>query len=153
MYFCPLFQEMLQRIQTIYLLLALLFSTLLAFRVPFWMSDEGAGLYLQDFLRSGELLYLLIPILFLLSALLSLTAIFLYRQRLKQVICNRLNIAINFLLLGIIVYGLLNLPGENQFSEKGIGIFIPIAVIVFLALASKAILKDEKLVKSVDRLR
>jgi hypothetical protein len=56
-------------------------------------------------------------------------------------------------LLGIVVYGLLNLPGENQFSEKGIGVFIPIAVIVFLVLANKAILRDEKLVKSVDRLR
>jgi len=144
---------MLQRIQTIYILLALLLSTLLAFRVPFWLSEEGAGLYLKDFFQSGELVYLVIPILFILSALLSLVALFLFRQRLKQIICNRLNIAINFLLLGIVVYGLLNLPGENQFSEKGIGVFIPIAVIVFLVLANKAILRDEKLVKSVDRLR
>jgi uncharacterized membrane protein YiaA len=79
--------------------------------------------------------------------------IIMFRQRLKQVLCNRINIAINFLLLGIIVYGLLSLPGENQFSEKGIGVFIPIAVIVFVAMANKAILRDEKLVKSVDRLR
>ena len=76
-----------------------------------------------------------------------------FRQRMKQVLCNRFNIAINFLLLGIIVYGLLSLPGENQFSEKGIGVFIPIVVVVLLALANKAILRDEKLVKSVDRLR
>ena len=144
---------MLQRIQTIYVLIALLLSTLLAFRVPFWLGDEGAGLFLSDFLRSGDLLYQGIPVLFMLSAVLSLISILLFRQRLKQIICNRLNIAINFLLLGIIVYGLLNLPGENQFSEKGIGVFIPIAVIVFLALANKAILRDEKLVKSVDRLR
>jgi hypothetical protein len=144
---------MLQRIQTIYVLLALLLSTLLAFRVPFWLSDEGAGLFLSDFLRSGELFYVGIPVLFILSAAFSFISILLYRQRLKQIICNRLNIAINFLLLGIIVYVLLSLPGENQFSEKGIGVFIPIAVIVFLALANKAILRDEKLVKSVDRLR
>ncbi len=99
------------------------------------------------------MLYLAIPVLFILSAVFSLISIFLFRQRMKQIMCNRLNIAFNFLLLGIIVYGLLSLPGENQFSEKGIGVFIPIAVIVFLALANKAILRDEKLVKSVDRLR
>ena len=144
---------MLQRIQTIYVLIALLLSTLLAFRVPFWLSDQGAGLFLTDLMRSGDMLYMAIPVLFVLSAVFSLISIFLFRQRMKQIICNRLNIAFNFLLLGIIVYVLLSLPGENQFSEKGIGIFIPIAVIVFLALANKAILRDEKLVKSVDRLR
>ena len=144
---------MLQRIQTIYVLIALLLSTLLAFRVPFWLSDQGAGLFLTDLMRSGDMLHMAIPVLFVLSAVFSLISIFLFRQRMKQIICNRLNIAFNFLLLGIIVYVLLNLPGENQFSEKGIGIFIPIAVIVFLALANKAILRDEKLVKSVDRLR
>jgi hypothetical protein len=144
---------MLQRIQTIYLLIALLLASLLAFRVPFWATDEGAGLFLMDFFHLDNLLFSAIPVLFFLSALLSLVGIMMFRQRLKQVLCNRINIAINFLLLGIIVYGLLSLPGENQFSEKGIGVFIPIAVIVFLALANKAILRDEKLVKSVDRLR
>ena len=58
-----------------------------------------------------------------------------------------------FLLLGIIVYHLLMLPGEAVASEKGIGSFIPIIVIVLLAMANKGIIKDEKLVKSVDRLR
>lgn len=144
---------MLQRIQTIYLLIALLLSTLLALRVPFWATEEGAGLFLMDFFHLDNLLFSAIPVLFFLSALLSLVGIMMFRQRLKQVLCNRINIAINFLLLGIIVYGLLSLPGENQFSEKGIGVFIPIAVIVFVAMANKAILRDEKLVKSVDRLR
>ncbi len=144
---------MLQRIQSIYLLIAMLLSTVLAARVPFWATDEGAGLFLMDFFRLDPMIFSAIPVLFFLSALLSLIGIFMYRQRLKQILCNRFNIAINFLLLGIIVYGLLSLPGEDYFSEKGIGVFIPIAVIVLLALANKAILRDEKLVKSVDRLR
>jgi hypothetical protein len=38
-------------------------------------------------------------------------------------------------------------------SEKGIGMLLPIISIVFIALANKAIKKDEDLVKSVDRLR
>ena len=144
---------MLQRIQTIYLIIALLASSLVALRVPFWSTGEENGLYLLDFFRLGDPASLAIPILFLVSALISLFAVFLFRQRPKQVLANRFNIVINFLLLGIIVYRLLSLPGETTFSEKGIGVFIPIIVVVLLALANKAIIKDEALVKSVDRLR
>ena len=97
--------------------------------------------------------YKALPFLFILSGILSLIAIFLYKNRIRQINSNRLNIVINFLLLGIIVYHLLSLPGGMHISKKGIGVFIPLLVIVFLALANKAILKDENLVKSVDRLR
>ena len=144
---------MLQRIQTIYLIIAILASSLLAVRVPFLSHEDGHGLYLLDFLALGDPVSMSIPLMFMISALLSLFAVFLFRQRPKQVLSNRINILINFLLLGIVVYRLLNLPGEAKLSEKGIGIFIPIIVIVLLALANKAIIKDEKLVKSVDRLR
>jgi hypothetical protein len=51
------------------------------------------------------------------------------------------------------VYLSQNLSGETLVSEKGIGMFLPIISIVFIALANKAIKKDEDLVKSVDRLR
>ena len=59
----------------------------------------------------------------------------------------------NLYLLGIIVYLLLSLSGENFISEKGIGLFLPVIVVVLLVLANKATQKDEELVKSVDRLR
>ncbi|PCI34935.1 MAG: hypothetical protein COB60_05295, partial [Flavobacteriaceae bacterium] len=62
-------------------------------------------------------------------------------------------IILNFILLGLFVYRSLNLSGEANVSEKGIGILLPIFSIVFLVLANKAIKKDEELVKSVDRLR
>jgi hypothetical protein len=58
------------------------------------------------------------------------------------------------ILLGLFVYRSLNVSGETQaVSEKGIGMFLPIFSIVFLALANKAIKRDEDLVKSVDRIR
>ena len=60
---------------------------------------------------------------------------------------------INFYLLGVLIYLSLTLSGETAVSEKGIGMFIPILVIVLLVFANKAIKKDEDLVKSVDRLR
>ena len=60
---------------------------------------------------------------------------------------------LNFILIGLLVYHSLTLSGEATVSEKGIGMFLPIFSIVFLALANKAIKKDEDLVKSVDRIR
>ncbi len=70
-----------------------------------------------------------------------------------QFVLNRLNIILNFVLLGVFVYRLLTLSGETIVSEKGIGVLFPIISIVFLVLANKAIKRDEDLVKSVDRLR
>ena len=144
---------MLQRIQTVYLIIAAIISGVVAFIAPFWNEVNGEMRLLLDLLQDVETYYSAIPFLFILSAIGSLIAVFIYKNRTRQIIINRINIVINFLLLGIIVYHLLNLPGEIDISEKGIGVFIPLMVIVFLALANKAILKDEKLVKSVDRLR
>ncbi|UCE92931.1 MAG: DUF4293 domain-containing protein [Flavobacteriaceae bacterium] len=144
---------MLQRIQTVYLLLAVLLSGGLAFFVPFWSDGEGMPLGLSDMINGGDNLLLTVPLLFIVSGILSLMTLFLYKNRLRQIVFNRLNIVINFILLGIVVYYLLMLPGEANVSEKGIGVIIPLVVIVFLALANKAIIKDDKLVKSVDRLR
>ena len=76
-----------------------------------------------------------------------------YKNRKLQFVLGRLNIILNFILLGFFAYQSLNISGEALVSEKGIGIFLPILSIVLLALANKAIKKDEDLVKSVDRLR
>ena len=90
---------------------------------------------------------------FALSTLLSIIAIFLYRNRKLQTVINRLNILLNLILLGVFVYRALTMSGATAVAEKGIGMFIPILSIVLLVLANRAIRKDEQLVKSVDRLR
>ncbi|MGS2726745.1 DUF4293 domain-containing protein [Psychroserpens sp. BH13MA-6] len=136
---------MIQRIQTIYLLLAGLASAGLIFIFHLWTNNEEVRVYAYD-----EYLYLG---LFLGSALLSLITILNYKNRKFQFVLGRLNIILNFILLGFFVYQLLIPPGESNISEKGVGIFIPILAIVLLVLANKAIKKDEDLVKSVDRLR
>ena len=144
---------MLQRIQTLYLLIAILLAGPVAFLVPFWVgSDDELG-YLNSLLEPGELSLMVIPAAFMVSAIIAFVTLLSYKNRTRQIIYNRLNIVINFLLLGIVVYHQLKLPGGTVVSEKGIGVFIPLLVVVFLALANKAIIKDDKLVKSVDRLR
>lgn len=136
---------MLQRIQTIYLLVAAGISGGLIFVFNLWTSAEGVKIYAQ-----AENLYFS---LFLGSVALSLISIFRYKDRKSQFVLGRLNIILNFILLGLFVYRSLSLSGETEVSEKGIGILLPIFSIVFLVLANKAIKKDEDLVKSVDRLR
>lgn len=95
----------------------------------------------------------IIPLMFILSAVLSLIAIFLFNNRKLQFVMGRIIILINLFLLVLLIYLSLTLSGETSVSEKGIGMFLPILAILFIVLANKAIKKDEDLVKSVDRLR
>ena len=144
---------MIQRIQSLYLLMAFLISGVWAFFVLLWENYSGTRFYLIELLNENSWELLSIPIGFILSAILSLLTLVNYKKRKEQIKLNRFNIVFNLYLLGIFVYLLLSLSGENFISEKGIGLFIPVIVIVLLVLANKAIQKDEELVKSVDRLR
>jgi hypothetical protein len=143
---------MIQRIQSIYLLLATLISGGLIFIFNLWSSEEQK-MYVMDLLKEDSILLNGISFLFLLSAILSFVAIFLFKKRQLQFVVGRISILINLLLLGVLIYVSLMLPGEMKISEKGIGMFLPILAILLIVLANKAIKKDEDLVKSVDRLR
>jgi hypothetical protein len=137
---------MIQRIQTVYLLVALVILGTLPFVFPlFTMSDGNEFRFMNDSFYT---------VLFGLSTTLTLISIMYFKKRQHQFVLNRLTIILNLILLGLFVYRSLNLSGEAvQVSEKGIGMFLPIVAIVFLALANRAIKKDEDLVKSADRLR
>ena len=137
---------MIQRIQTIYLLLAFVVTGILLFFIPLWtMSDSKEYYFMQSQVYT---------IILGLSTTLSLLSIVSYKKRQNQFVIGRLNIILNLILLGLFVYRSLNLSGETvTVSEKGIGMFLPVVAIALLVLANKAIKKDEDLVKSVDRLR
>ncbi len=137
---------MIQRIQTVYLLLAFVVTGVLPFFIPLWTMADG-----KDFFFMQNQAYVVILGL---STTLSLLGILSYKKRQNQFVIGRLNIILNLILLGLFIYHSLNLSGGTAaVSEKGIGMFLPIVAIVLLVLANKAIKKDEDLVKSVDRLR
>jgi hypothetical protein len=142
---CDQYIIMLQRIQTVYLILALLFSGVLPFIFPLWKNMDG-----KDYFFMADFSYVT---LYGLSTTFSLLSILSFKKRQLQFVLGRLNMIFNLILLGLFVYRTLNLSGEASVSEKGIGMFLPIVSIVLLVLANKAIKKDEDLVKSVDRLR
>ncbi|MNF37499.1 hypothetical protein D3C85_94310 [compost metagenome] len=137
---------MIQRIQTIYLLLAFVATGILPFVFPLWTVTGD-----KDYFFMQNQIYVIVLGL---STTLTLLSIVSYKKRQNQFVIGRLNIILNLILLGLFVYRSLNLSGETPaVSEKGIGMFLPVLAIVLLVLANKAIKKDEDLVKSVDRLR
>ncbi|MBZ9786145.1 DUF4293 domain-containing protein [Psychroflexus sp. CAK57W] len=136
---------MIQRIQSFYLVVAILLNGVLSFYFPLWITSENVEIY--------ALSQPVAISLFLLSVLISIISLFSFKKRKRQFVLGRINIILNFVLVGVFAYWTLNLPGEMDISEKGIGMLLPILSIVFIALANKAIKKDEDLVKSVDRLR
>jgi membrane protease YdiL (CAAX protease family) len=138
---------MLQRIQTVYLLIVFIAAAVLPYLLPLWKINGVA----VKFNENNQILYV---VLFGLSTVFTLISIISFKNRKQQFVLNRLNLILNLILLGLFVYRSLNLSGEAQVvTEKGIGMFLPILSIVMLVLANKAIKKDEDLVKSVDRLR
>lgn len=144
---------MIQRIQSLYLLVAAILSGGIINSVFLWSGSKAVQFTILDALQSEGMFLNIIPFLFYSSAFLSFVSIFMFKSRTRQLGLGRINILINFILLGVLVYHSLNISGETLVSEKGIGLFFPVLVIICLVLANNAIKKDEELVKSVDRLR
>ena len=142
---------MIQRIQSIYLAVVFALSAILPLVLNLW-DDSKKEVFALELLSDLSIIAKLVPVFFLISALLAIVSIFKYKKRQLQFVLGRIIILINLFLLGILIYLSLTIPGEVS-SEKGIGMFIPIVVVLFAVLANKAIKNDEDLVKSVDRLR
>ncbi|MFC5044257.1 DUF4293 domain-containing protein [Aquimarina hainanensis] len=136
---------MIQRVQSVYLLFVAILSAGVSNFLSYGFGVEGQELHV---IQSPFLLGIYSVI-----ALIAVIAIFMFKNRKLQFVLGRINILLNFILLGLFVYWSLNVSGETVVSEKGIGMLIPIISIVLLVIANKAIKKDEHLVKSVDRLR
>lgn len=136
---------MIQRIQSIYLLVAVIANGILPLFLPLYTLNNGEEVFFINNLAYA--------FLFVFSVMLSIASLFSFKKRKKQFVLGRLNIILNFILLGLFIYQSLNLSGDASVSEKGIGMLLPLISIVCLSLANRAVKKDEELVKSADRLR
>ncbi|MET3730999.1 DUF4293 domain-containing protein [Moheibacter stercoris] len=135
---------MIQRKQSIYLFLAGLVSGVSTWVANLWVIAK-------EWMQPEDNMITLL--LFLISAVLSILTIFLFKNRKSQMRLTTVNIVLNILLIGYLAYSLTNLPGGFSDSEKGIGLFVPFISILLLVIANRFIKKDEELVKSVDRFR
>ncbi len=139
---------MIQRIQTIWLLLAATAS----FLTLKWSFYTGNILAADQTKKYEELTAYHHPLLLvgtIAVAVAALIAIFLYKNRKLQFRVSLIGFLVA--LLNLVLYYF-----ETQHFAEGqyaISAIIALAIPVFLLLAALAINKDEKLVKSLDRLR
>jgi hypothetical protein len=147
---------MIQRIQTIFLLLSgAAFAALLLY--PFATSAPVAQLA-NHFFADGEYSImdnLVLELMVLAGVLLAFVNIFLFRKRKTQVKIGYLLVILSILIPVVAYLYFTNQAvtlGESAI-EDGPGIYLPIVSLVFALLANRFIRKDEKLVNSMDRLR
>ena len=129
---------MLQRIQSVFMFLAVLSTGFYAY-LGYQMAIVPDC---KRYLVGGILVSVLIFI-----------NMFLFSKRMLQVKLNYIAILLLMILLGLSIYQNGFLSGEKVFSEKDIELLVPLISIVFLLIANKYIKRDERLVKSVDRIR
>lgn len=144
---------MIQRIQSLFLLLASAgFWSL--FMLPLSNSSSSFGdIYANKTLDLQDNIGLLA--LAVTGGILALVAIFLFRNRKLQVSIGYLVLFLCLTLVGMAywIYSN-NIPASNDASVSlGIGFFLPLVSLVMTVLATIFIQKDERLVKSMDRLR
>lgn len=147
---------MIQRIQSLFLLLAGA-SALALFAFPF-ASTESAIANSTNFADAQFNLFdsAGLLILFGLAGLLAIVSIFLFKNRKNQLILARFATIANIigLVLAIVLYyNDSDTIADGTAINDNIGLYLPILFLVFALLAQRFITKDDKLVRSMDRLR
>lgn len=145
---------MIQRIQTIFLLLtAIVFGSL--FMVPFAISSQPSVQFLSDSVFDVTDHPALMG-LTLAGGILALISIFMFRKRKLQLKLGYFIIVMAILLPVITFLLFTNASAEVSTSVEvydQAGMYLPVAAILFASMANYFIKKDDKLVKSMDRLR
>jgi branched-subunit amino acid transport protein AzlD len=141
---------MIQRIQSLWLLLAGI-AGLITYKMPLWSGKLQDGS--SKIFTGSENLALFACII--VTCLLSFISIFLFRNRKTQ---KNLVLLGFFLSLGIIALEFFTVESfkkASNFIQSSwqIGAIMPILMVILFYLAYQGIRSDEKLIKSVDRLR
>lgn len=149
---------MIQRIQTVYLLVvAILMVVMMSLPVgSFVASDYTATVFnnLSLVAPDGTADYgpwAMFAIL-MVSAVVTLGTIFLYKKRMLQIRLTIFNIILLLGYYGTLVTFVFMLKGENSFTPSWT-VILPLISIILDWLAIRAIGKDEMLVKAYERLR
>lgn len=135
---------MIQRIQTIWLLLAAI-CVFLTIQFPLYSGTTANNVFVE---LNGQY-NLLLLIITVAVGILSAVTIFLFKNRKLQVRLAIVALIVQIGALALYISQLKNFTSGNF----ALGSVLSFAVIIFLIMAIVAINKDQKLVKSLDRLR
>ena len=155
---------MIQRIQTLYLLLATALMSLTLFLPLATIWQGGNEMVVKAFFVDGDMgvkvpLPIYMGIVMAVTTLLPFLTIFLYKRRLMQI---RLCVSTIVLLLGstgfiaLYCYRLCDVLSEMLTDLNftlGFAALMPVVAIIPVSLAIRGIAKDEALVRSLDRIR
>ncbi len=155
--------QMIQRIQSLFILLALICMCLPLF-FPFGeivfndTNPKSLGIPGFEYSKDGESLFFsLLPLTAItsLSILISLVSIFLYKKRILQIRLNTINLVLQLGSIGLMFFYLyqatFTLNAASWTTE--IIIIVPIVAAILTFLAIRSIARDEALVQSISRLR
>jgi hypothetical protein len=152
---------MIQRIQSIYLFLSAIALGLM-FMLPsmqfFSVKSDVYQLTYAGIQKMGTTSYLsknvILTVFIAAVSLISLVSIFLYKNRKFQMKLGWFNI---MLMMALLIYIFFTATADANTLKASLSFkmafFMPVISCVFTFLANRAINKDEKLVKSLDRLR
>ena len=139
---------MIQRLQTIWLLIAAV-CAILTYDLAFYSGVKLSGTNIKQFVELNAMADVIIMVLTGLVALICLVTMFLFKNRKMQL---RLTIVA---LLASIANLVIYFKETAEFTDGNILLTSIFTFIIpfFLVMAARGIYQDEKLVKSMDRLR
>ena len=141
---------MIQRIQSIWLLIVAL-TAFATYTLTLYTGKITDGSERPFLLADNFLLVILIIAL----GVLAILCIFLYKNRKLQFRLSVLGVIFSILFLFIEYVKVEDFKETNKILSGSyqIGALLPVVMIIFFILAARGIYKDEKLVKSLNRLR
>jgi len=137
---------MIQRQQSLWLLLSTI-CAFLSYKLPFFSGTKQVNNMTQKAILDGGTTFFLL-VLTGFSLALSLITIFLYKDRKLQLKLCFGGIALSILIIVIYFIEMGKLSGSISLSS-----ILVFAILIGYILAARGIWKDEKLVKSLDKLR
>ncbi|HAH58587.1 MAG TPA: hypothetical protein DCL86_10605 [Bacteroidales bacterium] len=167
LYLCKKSLFMIQRKQTLFLILAAIALLALYFFpvASFWSEQAYYKFFIYKLELQGPLeadifrknLVMPLGIFNGIIILVIFISIFLFKKRRQQMRLVKLSILMNVILVGLIFFVYASLIGKTLNTSADysgdVGIYLPLICLIMLILANRGILNDEKLVRSVDRLR
>ncbi|OFX86916.1 MAG: hypothetical protein A2W99_04165 [Bacteroidetes bacterium GWF2_33_16] len=152
---------MLQRIQTVYLLIVTLLMGSMYFYPYAELLAQDNQIYVYNFnglfLEGGKTIYFLtIPPVILLSIIIvvSLVSILLFKKRILQMRISFINLMLMLGYLGLNYYYIKSFSSQlTGVISYNIIVVFPVVAAILTYLAIRAIGKDEALIRSLDRIR
>lgn len=156
---------MIQRVQSIYLLLVTILMSFVLVRpyADMTLLDSQSLLFKAHAItiQSGENIVsvykntLPVVVFVVITGLVSFLTIFLYHKRLLQIRLTLINMVLIMIMTALMVAYYISVKNDftGEVSNFRLGLAFPVLALVFCTMAIRAIRHDELLVKSYDRIR